>query len=139
MNYIPIRAYDNYISANLEKALLQDAGINCYIKDEYTITIDPLLSPALGGMKLMVEETSLSTAINLLAQSDRMFLETIPCPNCGQFTLEHIEETTYFNNWIDKFKSLILNGQDKKVHQFYRCTSCNHTYNELPAVADEKG
>lgn len=139
MNYIPIRAYDNYITANLEKALLQDAGINCYIKDEYTITIDPLLSPALGGMKLMVEETSLSAATDLLALSDKMFLETIACPDCGQFSLQFVEEVTYFTSWMDKFKSLLINGQDRKVKKYYRCSSCKHTLDELPAVADEQG
>ena len=138
MNYIPIRAYDNYIPANLEKALLQDAGINCYIKDEYTITIDPLLSPALGGMKLMVEETDLRAAMELLALSDKMFLKTVPCPNCGLFTLEHIEEVTYFTGWIRKFRSLLVNGQNRKVHRFYRCVSCRHTFDELPAAKDDK-
>jgi hypothetical protein len=36
--------------------MLQEAGINCHLQDEYTITIDPLLNYAVGGMKLMVYE-----------------------------------------------------------------------------------
>jgi hypothetical protein len=51
--------------------MLQDAGINCYLKDEYTITIDPLLSPALGGMKLMVHPAQVQRAIELLEQTDQ--------------------------------------------------------------------
>jgi hypothetical protein len=51
MNFIQVRSYDNYIYAHIVLSMLQDAGINCYLKDEYTITIDPLLSPALGGIR----------------------------------------------------------------------------------------
>ena len=135
MNYTPIRAYDNYINANLERALLQDAGINCYIKDEYTVTIDPLLSPALGGMKLMVEDASVPAAMNLLELSDRLFLETVPCPGCRNRSLQQVEEITYFSKWIDQVKSLLVNGQNRKVHRYYRCASCNRTYDELPGVS----
>jgi hypothetical protein len=49
--------------------MLQDAGINCHLKDEYTITIDPLLSPALGGIKLMVAGSQLERALELLEQT----------------------------------------------------------------------
>lgn len=54
MNFVQLRSYDNYISAHISMTMLQDAGINCHLKDEHIITLDPFLSPALGGMKLMV-------------------------------------------------------------------------------------
>ena len=68
--FLPLRAYDNYLNANMDMGMLQAAGINCHIKDEYTITIDPLLSPALGGMKLMVEEADLEEARAMLQERD---------------------------------------------------------------------
>jgi Putative prokaryotic signal transducing protein len=69
MDYIQIRSYDNYIYAHIVLSMLQDAGINCHLKDEYTITIDPLLSPALGGIKLMVAGSQLARALELLEQT----------------------------------------------------------------------
>jgi hypothetical protein len=68
-NFIEIRSYDNYIYAHIVLAKLQDAGINCHLKDEYTITIDPLLSPALGGIKLMVAESQVGRALELLEET----------------------------------------------------------------------
>jgi len=68
--FIPIRSYDNYIYAHIVLARLQDSDINCHLKDEYTITIDPLLSPALGGIKLMVAESQVGRALELLAESE---------------------------------------------------------------------
>jgi len=46
--------------------MLLDAGINCHLKDEYILTIDPFLSPALGGIKLMVAGPQLERALELL-------------------------------------------------------------------------
>jgi Putative prokaryotic signal transducing protein len=66
VNFIQIGSYDNYIYAHIVLAKLQDSGINCHLKDEYTITIDPLLSPALGGIKLMVAATQVDRALKLL-------------------------------------------------------------------------
>jgi hypothetical protein len=70
INFIQIRAYDNYISAHIVLGRLQDAGINCHLKDEYTITIDPLLSPALGGIKIMVAEPQVKRALDILENTD---------------------------------------------------------------------
>jgi hypothetical protein len=46
--------------------MLQHYDINCHLKDEYTVTIDPFLSPALGGMKLMVHESQIERALELM-------------------------------------------------------------------------
>jgi len=66
MHFVELRSYDNYISAHISMTMLQDAGINCHLKDEHIITLDPFLSPALGGMKLMVYPTQAERAEALL-------------------------------------------------------------------------
>jgi putative signal transducing protein len=71
MNFVQIRAFDNYISAHITLGMLQDAGINCHLQDEYTITLDPLLSPAIGGMKLMVYPSQAQRATELLEETER--------------------------------------------------------------------
>jgi len=71
MEFIQLRSFDNYISAHITLTMLQDAGINCYLKDEHIITLDPFLSPALGGMKLMVYPTQAERAVELLEEVDR--------------------------------------------------------------------
>ncbi len=71
MDFVQIRTFDNYIYAHITLGMLQDAGINCHLKDEYTITIDPFLSPALGGMKLMVHASQVERPLELLEQTER--------------------------------------------------------------------
>ncbi len=71
MEFVQIRSFDNYILAHITLTMLQDSGINCHLQDEYTITIDPLLSPALGGIKLMVAASLLQRARDLIKEAER--------------------------------------------------------------------
>jgi hypothetical protein len=57
MSFTPIYTFTNYIDANLFLMHLQEDGINCWLKDEHTVTIDPIISNAIGGIKLMVHTT----------------------------------------------------------------------------------
>lgn len=49
------------------KAFLEDAGIDIYMLNETMITIDPLLSNAMGGIKMMVPEEQAEEATKLIA------------------------------------------------------------------------
>jgi hypothetical protein len=77
MNFVQLRSFDNYINAHIQLAMLQSEGINCHLADEYTITIDPLLSPAIGGMKLMVDVSQAQQAKELLDEVDNNHLRAI--------------------------------------------------------------
>jgi hypothetical protein len=66
MDYVRIRSYDNYIPAHIALGRLQSAYISCYLQDEHTITIDPLLTYAIGGIKLMVAKNQAEWALDIL-------------------------------------------------------------------------
>lgn len=70
MDFVQLRSFDNYIFAHISMTMLQDAGINCHLEDEHIITLDPFLSPALGGMKLMVYPSQAERAVRLLEQAE---------------------------------------------------------------------
>lgn len=71
MDFVALRSFDNYIYAHITMSMLRDAGINCHLKDENIITLDPFLSPALGGMKLMVHSSQVELATELLEETER--------------------------------------------------------------------
>jgi len=71
MDFVQLRSFDNYIYAHITLSMLQDAGINCHLQDEYTVTLDPFLSPAMGGMKLMVYPSQAQRASELLQETER--------------------------------------------------------------------
>lgn len=66
--FIAIRTYGDYISAHLDKQLLDAAGIINYLKDEHILTIDPFLIPAIGGIRLMVPEDLAEKACEIMDQ-----------------------------------------------------------------------
>jgi hypothetical protein len=66
MKFILLCSFDNYIPAHIALGRLKEEFINCYLQDEYSVTIDPFLSNAIGGIKLMVAETQIERARDIL-------------------------------------------------------------------------
>ena len=56
MHLITLKTFDNSIDANMLRCQLELEGIQSYLKDENTITTNPLYNLALGGIKLQVFE-----------------------------------------------------------------------------------
>ena len=70
MKFVLLCSFDNYIPAHIALGRLKEEFINCYLQDEYSVTIDPFLSNAIGGIKLMVAETQLERAREILEDQD---------------------------------------------------------------------
>lgn len=91
-DFITIATYDEYLSANFDKQKLDEQGIDCYLADENTVTIDWILKNAIGGIKLRVPEQQAGEALRILKagteaipvdfQIDAQENDVI-CPNCG--------------------------------------------------------
>ena len=76
MGFIILQSFDNYIDAHIVKGRLEDQGIHCWLKDENlsSLIVDPILTNAVsGGIKLMVPEEELQTAIEILNQPSQPF------------------------------------------------------------------
>jgi DNA-directed RNA polymerase subunit RPC12/RpoP len=132
MEYVQIRSYDNYIEANIVLNMLHAAHINCHLKDENVITIDPLLSPALGGMKLMVHHAHVQQAWDLLNDAEQQYLKEIACPICKAHTLTIISVTKKHKCKLAALASMLINGQPVEVTKMYQCTSCGYDFKHLP-------
>ena len=66
MKFLLLSSFDNYIPAHIALGKLQGEYINCYLQDENSVTIDPFLSNAIGGIKLMVAESQIERAREIL-------------------------------------------------------------------------
>jgi hypothetical protein len=132
MEYFEIRSFDNYIEANIVLNMLQHANINCHLKDEHIITIDPLLSPALGGMKLMVHHAHVERAWDMMEKAEQEYLKSIPCPVCKMHTLKAVSVTKKHKCKLGALASMLLNGHSVEVMKMYQCTNCGYDFKELP-------
>lgn len=132
MDYVELRSFDNYIEANIVLNMLRHNNINCHLKDENIITIDPLLSPALGGMKLMVHHAHVERAWDLMDDAEQQYLKNIPCPVCHAHALKAVSVTKSHRCKLAALASMLLNGHSVEVNKIYRCTNCGYDFKELP-------
>lgn len=134
MDFKQIASYDNYMLANMTLGMLQENNINCHLKDEHTVTIDPLLNPAIGGIKLMVAEAHFKRAMNIIREAEVNYLNDIPCPNCKSYSLIIEETTNTPDTFWGKLKNQIAYGQSEIYSKKYRCQQCNASFAELPST-----
>ncbi|HEY0433919.1 MAG TPA: DUF2007 domain-containing protein [Chitinophagaceae bacterium] len=66
MNFVEVRSYDNYIEAHLMLGRLTAEYINCHLLNENSVTLDPFLANAVGGIKLMVADTQAGRAMSII-------------------------------------------------------------------------
>ena len=132
MNFKQIATYDNYMLANMTLGLLTENDIKCQLKDEHIVTIDPLLNPAVGGIKLLVEEKDFDRAVALMKEAENDYLKDIVCPYCNNQTLSVEEKTNNPTNFWGKLKNQVLFGQTSTYSKGYRCKNCKKYFSELP-------
>lgn len=79
MRLITIAVFTTAFIAHVVEGRLQADGIECYVQDEHTLQVNPLLSNALGGIKLQVKEEDVPVAVTILQQSGyRTLFDAIP-------------------------------------------------------------
>jgi hypothetical protein len=132
MNFKKIASYDNFMVANMTLGMLEENDINCHLKDENIVTIDPLLNPAVGGIKLMVADVQYERALTILKDAETNYIQQIPCKICKKNTLVMEETINNPTTFWSKLKNQIAYGQTETYHKLYRCSTCNNVFSELP-------
>jgi DNA-directed RNA polymerase subunit RPC12/RpoP len=133
MNFKQIASFDNYMLANMTLGMLQENEIICHLKDEYIVTTDPLLNPAVGGIKLLVEESQYEEAVAVMKDAEDAYLKDLACPNCSSHSLVVEEKIDKPESFWSKLKNQIAYGQVSTYSKQYRCTNCSRVFTELPA------
>jgi len=65
---VVLRRYRDMPQAFVEKSVLEDAGILCFLEDENVVRMDWLWSNAMGGIKLVVRKKDAEEAEKLLGE-----------------------------------------------------------------------
>lgn len=139
MNFVPLSSYDNYVSAHLAMGRLEAEGIKCWLKDEYTVSIDPILTNAVGGIKLMVDEEKADEALGILNTLKEEYKATLACPNCGSHDIEYVSSPRKASNWFTAIFSFLLGNFAMAAEKQYHCFKCGHEFKEPVSVNTEEG
>ncbi|MGB0897386.1 MAG: DUF2007 domain-containing protein [Flavobacteriaceae bacterium] len=101
------------------KGKLESEHITVFLADEYTVDTDPLVSNAIGGVKLQVPTEQVKVAKNIIKKIDASLLkEEIVCTYC---------KSTNFNLRL-KFKNIVLKLIPINGLFEYRCSDCNTNF-----------
>ncbi|HMG67468.1 MAG TPA: DUF2007 domain-containing protein [Chitinophagaceae bacterium] len=138
MNFIILQTYNNYIDANIIMGRLQEEGISCWLKDENTVTIDPILTNAIGGIKLMVPESQAERAFDLLKQFRIDQRATMKCPRCGSSNVELVTTPRKASNWFGVIIGLLMTNYALSNEKVYHCFDCGFECEELQDSINEK-
>lgn len=131
MDLITIRTFQNYFSAHILLTKLRNAGIECYLKDEFTVTIDPILSNAVGGIKLVVKGKDKEEALKIIQFFDEEYMKSAVCPKCGNHTIELVPKKTTVNI-ATALLSWIFGNYAVSAENIYQCTTCKYESATLP-------
>lgn len=127
MEFSLLRSYDNYVSAHIVMGRLEEDGIRCWLKDENTVTIDPVLTHAVGGIKLMVDARQKERAVEILRVLDNEAKKTTPCPQCGSLNVDFVSTPRKASNWASVVVGFFT-GYAIPVDKRYHCFDCGNEY-----------
>jgi DNA-directed RNA polymerase subunit RPC12/RpoP len=135
MEFVWMETFTNYIDAHIIMGRLQDAGINCWLRDENIVTINPIWTQATGGIKLMVAEDQLNDAKNLMADYRAERRQKYTCPYCGSGNIELISSNREKMNWLGFLLGLIAFDYALAV-KTWRCFDCQKEFDEPKETPD---
>ena len=130
MKFVPVWSYNDYVSAHIAMGRLEEDGFNCWLKDENTVTIDPILTNAVGGIKLMVAETEAQKAFELLKQLQREHKATTACPKCNSHNIEVVSTPRKASNWASAVIGFLFTSYAMPVETVNHCFDCGNEFPE---------
>ena len=125
MDFVILNTYSNYVEAHIAKGVLEEQGIESWLKDENTVTIDPILTNAIGGIKLMVEKAVAQQAWSILDNLRKEQKAAIVCPQCGSHNIELVSTPRKPMNWISAITTFFLGSYAMTTDKVHHCFDCN--------------
>ena len=110
---------------------LQTDGIECYLKDEHTVTIDPILTNAIGGIKLVVKKEDETAANKLLDAYHHEYMMSATCPKCGSNSFSQVTKREAVN-YVTALLIWAFSSYAIAPKYVYQCSNCGYECEALP-------
>lgn len=131
MELVTVKTFDNYFSASIILTRLESDGIECYLKDEHTVTIDPILSNAIGGIKLVVKKEDEAEVNKLLNAYHLEYMQSATCPKCGSNSFIQVTKKEPVN-YLTAIVTWFFSSYAVALKYVYQCSNCGYECERLP-------
>jgi len=127
---VKIAEFSQSMEAHFSKTRLESEGIECFINDEFTVNMNWLFSNAIGGVKLLVKESDVGRAVEILQQEPaiggvvEIGSDEPHCPECNSSDVyyEKFSRRAIFASW------LLLGIPFPFFKRKWVCRKCRHQW-----------
>lgn len=119
--------------AQIIKGRLEAEGIEVFLADNHTIDTDPLVSNAIGGVKIFVRKENEKKALEVLESINKYSLNDegveILCPKCNSSKVEYMSNIRNLKSLFFFMFSFLLTVLPIYIKYEYRCENCKNKFN----------
>ncbi|ULC59897.1 DUF2007 domain-containing protein [Flaviramulus sp. BrNp1-15] len=119
--------------AQIIKGRLEAEGIQVFLSDNLTIDTDPLVSNAIGGVKLKVLSHDALKAQHILDSIQNFSVDDegnpIQCPKCKSEKVNLFSTITDFKSFIAFLFGFISGTLPFYAKDKFKCENCNYEFN----------
>jgi len=136
-----VAQYLHLVDAQSAQMRLESEDIETYLADENFILLDPLYSPAAGGVRIQVRSSDMTRAREVLAMKPEITEEPVekyegigdPCPKCGSYNIYQYKD--FFG--LLSASSAFLIGLPLPRKRMY-CFYCKHRWKGVQQPKPDK-
>ncbi|MDO5978631.1 DUF2007 domain-containing protein [Flavivirga spongiicola] len=119
--------------AQIIKGRLEAEGIQVFLSDNLTIDTDPLVSNAIGGVKLKVLSSQALKAQHILNTIEKYSIDdegnTINCPNCKSEKVELFSTIKDAKSLFWFIFGFLFSSLPFYTKHKYKCEDCKNEFN----------
>lgn len=127
-----IANYQYSSEAYLFKGKLESEGVEVFMQNENTINTDPLLSNAVGGVKLFVNSDDVMKAKQILASIPEYSVDDkgnlLACPNCSSQKIKMFTTIKDLKSFFAFIYGLVTLSMPFYTKHKYKCENCNFEF-----------
>ena len=128
MEFVVLHSFDNYVDAHLLMSRLESEEIDCWLKDEDTVTTMPIWTNAVGGIKLMVKKEDLVHAAEIFNETEKNRKAGTECPKCKSSNTEFVSSPQKIFTWLNFLLGLFFISYAPPAGQVHHCFNCGYEF-----------
>lgn len=125
-----VSTYQYSSEAIIFKGKLESEGIEVFLRDNISIDTDPLVSNAIGGVKMYVATENFERSVSILSEISLFSSDNkgnlLKCPNCNEEKLQLLSVIDDAKSFFSMLVALLLFVLPFYAKYKYKCANCNY-------------